>query len=519
MQKILFVDDEKSILNVAGEYFKRKGYAVFTAANGKEAVEILHKQSVDCCFTDINMPEMDGLELAEHLRHYDSTLPVVVMTGYPSLENTIKTLKNGVVDFLIKPVNLHQMELCVQRVFSQRRMFVENLLLKKEVEGTRRLERLNRELGAKVDELNTLNEILQQFLVKVSSRDVFRRLVDTAVDVIACDYACFYLIDENQQRPFIVSQTFQAGQTGGTPSGSIRQPGVEAMDALVMEIAADRLPLLYTGNGDRGKLPDDLASVAGVPLTIRSNVFGVLLAALKTDSGELTEKDLYYLSFMARSAAGAIENLALYENIYQNLFSTLYAFVNAIEARDRYTRQHSNRVTRFALILGKALGCSSEELDILNFAGHLHDIGKIGIRDDILLKPGKLSAEEFEKIKEHPVIGANILKQLGFWERERRIILHHHERYDGTGYPVGLEKDEIPFLARILSVADVYDALSSDRAYRKKMEDSQVLRILREGSGTQFDPDIIAVFFKLHAGGQLQLEAGKGGGLFSEIQN
>lgn len=519
MQKILFVDDEKSILNVARQYFKRKGYTVLTAGNGKEAVEILESEPVDCCFTDISMPEMDGLELAEYIREHDSTLPVVVMTGYPSLETTIKTLKNGVVDFLIKPVNLNQMELCVQRVFSQRRLFVENLLLKKEVEGARRLERLNRELGSKVEELNTLNRILQQFLVKVSSRDVFQRLVQTAVEVLACDYACFYLIDETLKRPFIISRAFPTAGRPGDASGDAPQTEIEAIDALVMEIAADRLPLLFAGDSENRRLPAGVRSLAGVPLTIRSNVFGVLVAAVTGEAGPITEKDLYYLSFMSRSAAGAIENLALYENIYQNLFATLYAFVNTIEARDRYTRQHSNRVTRFALIIGKALGCTSEELDVLNFAGHLHDIGKIGIRDDILLKPGKLSAEEFEKIKEHPVIGANILKQLGFWERERRIILHHHERYDGTGYPDGLKRDQIPLLARILSVADVYDALSSDRAYRRKMEDSQVLKILQEGAGTQFDPHIIAVFFKLHARDQLRLEKGGDIGPYSEIQN
>jgi putative nucleotidyltransferase with HDIG domain len=519
MQKILFVDDEKSILNLAREYFKRKGYSVLTAGNGKEAVDILKNESVDCCFTDINMPEMDGLELAEYIRNFDSTLPVVVMTGYPSLETTIQTLKNGVVDFLIKPVNLNQMELCVQRVFSQQRLFIENLLLKKEVEGTRRLEQLNRELGLKVEELNVLNRILQQFLVKVSSQDVFRRLVDTAVEVLACDDACFYLIDENVKQPFIISRAFAPPGPADTGTALPQQPEMEALDSLVLEIAADRLPLLFSGSTETPRLPAGIRSLAGVPLTIRNNVFGVLVATVSGDARTLTEKDLYYLSFMAQSAAGAIENLALYENIYHNLFATLYAFVNTIEARDRYTRQHSNRVTRYALIIGKALGCSSEELDVLNFAGHLHDIGKIGIRDDILLKPGKLSDAEFEKIKEHPVIGANILKQLGFWERERRIILHHHERYDGTGYPHGLKKDEIPLLARILSVADVYDALSSDRAYRRRMEESQVLNILREGAGTQFDPEMIAVFFKLHDNGQLRLEAGVDIGPYSEIQN
>ena len=157
-----------------------------------------------------------------------------------------------------------------------------------------------------------------------------------------------------------------------------------------------------------------------------------------------------------------------------------------------------------SLILGKKLGCTREQIDILNFAGHLHDIGKIGIRDDILLKPGRLSTEEFEKIKQHPVIGANILEQLGLWENERLIIRCHHERFDGTGYPDGLKQTEIPFLARILSVADVYDAIASDRAYRKKMEESVILKIMSDGSGSQFDPDIIAAFMQAYKDGLIQ---------------
>jgi putative nucleotidyltransferase with HDIG domain len=216
-----------------------------------------------------------------------------------------------------------------------------------------------------------------------------------------------------------------------------------------------------------------------------------------------SEKDLYYLSFLAQSAAQAIENLALYENIYENLFATLYAFVKAVEARDLYTQLHSSRVTGLSIVLGKQLGCSKEELDILKFAGHLHDIGKIGIRDDILLKPGKLTEEEFEKIKDHPVIGASILEQLGLWEKERQIIRCHHERFDGSGYPDGIKQDDIPFLARILSVADVYDAMASDRAYRKKMEDPVIIKIINEGGGSQFDPDVVAAFNQAYTAGKI----------------
>jgi putative nucleotidyltransferase with HDIG domain len=206
---------------------------------------------------------------------------------------------------------------------------------------------------------------------------------------------------------------------------------------------------------------------------------------------------------MANKAASAMESLALYENIYNNLLATLYAFVKAIEARDPYTKQHSHRVTRIAMVLAKAMDRTAEEQDILNVAGLLHDIGKIGIRDEILLKPGRLSREEFSIIQQHPVIGADIMDHLGLWHREKMIVRYHHERFDGTGYPDGLKGEEIPLLARILSVADVYDAIASDRAYRRRMEEDKILQIMYGGSGTQFDPEIIDIFRQLYRAGEM----------------
>jgi putative nucleotidyltransferase with HDIG domain len=150
------------------------------------------------------------------------------------------------------------------------------------------------------------------------------------------------------------------------------------------------------------------------------------------------------------------------------------------------------------------MGGSREDQEILNVAGQLHDIGKIGIRDDILLKPGRLTEAEFRIIKEHPVIGANIVEHLGLWDREKSIIKSHHERFDGRGYPEGLAGESIPVLARILSVADVYDAIASDRAYRRKMPEADILRIMYGGSGTQFDPHVIHTFRSLYQRGDIK---------------
>ena len=514
-ETILFVDDEESILNVVTEFFKRQGYQILTARNGVEAIEIIENERVDCCFTDINMPVMNGLDLAENIRLHDNTMPVIVMTGYPSLENTIQTIKNGVVDFLIKPVNLKQMELCMRRVLRQRGLFIENVLLKEEVQSKERLEKLNQELLYKVEELNILNKIMGSFTTIVSSADVFKRAVDVALEITHADHTMFHIINETVKEPFEVAAAGVSGSHVDNKSTRAHQPnqpkpngGEPAADqasfmGLIMEVVSDELPLLISQNNGARGLPRDLLSMMLVPLKIRDKVFGVLTAGIQNGNNRFSEKDLYYLSFMAQSAAQSIENLALYENIYENLFATLYAFVNAVEARDLYTRQHSSRVTGISLIIGKQLGCTIEELDILNFAGHLHDIGKIGIRDDILLKPGRLTDEEFEKIKQHPAIGANILEQLGMWEKERQIIRCHHERFDGTGYPDGLKEEQIPFLARILSVADVYDAMASDRAYRKRMEERIILKVIHEGSGGQFDPAIVAAFDAVYKRGTI----------------
>ena len=503
-ETLLIVDDEESILEVAAEYFMTKGYQVLTAENGRLAADIIAREKIDCCFTDINMPEMDGLELAEHIRRVDNTIPVIIMTGYPSLDNTIRTLKNGVVDFLIKPVNLNQLEICVKRVLRERQLFIRNIILTKEVEGKKRIEKLNRELMYKVDELNTLNRIMTDFTTISASSDLFKRVVDLSTELTHADEAVFYVINEAVKQPVPVARSVVGGNGDRPAASGVLIPADLDISCLILENCDDDKPLLIQENGNVSGLPEAIRSLMLVPLNIRRKVFGILAVSVIDGTVRFSEKDLYYMSFMTNKAAYAIENIALYENIYENLFATLYAFVRAIEARDPYTEQHSNRVTRIAIALCQAMGGSQEDQDILNVAGQLHDIGKIGIRDDILLKPGRLTEEEFRIIKEHPVIGAKIVERLGLWDREKHIIKSHHERIDGKGYPDGLTGEQIPMLARILSVADVYDAVASDRAYRQKMEERKILQIMYGGSGTQFDAGVIEAFRGLYEQGRMK---------------
>ena len=209
---ILFVDDEETILDIASEHFQNQGYQVLTAKNGREAVKMFEDANhiIDCCFTDINMPEMDGLELAEYLRNYDNTIPVVIMTGYPSLDNTLLTLKNGVVDFLVKPVNLEQMTICLQRVLRERELFIKNLLLNKELESKRRLEELNRELVLKVEELRVLNRIMTELMSLNTGSEVLFHIAEMATLITPANLSIFYAISESFNTPFELTSAIRS---------------------------------------------------------------------------------------------------------------------------------------------------------------------------------------------------------------------------------------------------------------------------------------------------------------------
>ncbi len=197
--KLLVVDDEEGIRDVTEGYFMRKGYDVYTAENGAQALDIINEvPQLSCIFTDINMPVMDGLELAEKIRQIENTLPVVVMTGYPSLENTIQTLKNGVVDYLIKPVNLEQMELTLRRVLRERELFVENLILKEEVARQTRLKELNDQLLERVKEVNTLNRVMEDFSSTDSSHGIFNMMVELGVEELHADKVFFIFIQKSR---------------------------------------------------------------------------------------------------------------------------------------------------------------------------------------------------------------------------------------------------------------------------------------------------------------------------------
>jgi putative nucleotidyltransferase with HDIG domain len=236
------------------------------------------------------------------------------------------------------------------------------------------------------------------------------------------------------------------------------------------------------------------SSIICVPLMVHRKVMGVIEVINKRDGSDFNEQDLEAVVSVAATAAMAIENTRLHQTVLDAYKSTITTLVAAIDAKDPYTRGHSQRVMEYALLGGTSLSLPAEDMETLEYAGILHDIGKISVDARILNKPNTLTPSEWNIIREHSAIGANLLKEIPFLEKASELVLYHHERYDGEGYPAGLKGEEIPMGARLIAVADAFDTMTTDRSYRPALTVDYSISELYGCSGTQFCPKAVEAF-------------------------
>jgi putative nucleotidyltransferase with HDIG domain len=248
-------------------------------------------------------------------------------------------------------------------------------------------------------------------------------------------------------------------------------------------------------------------SMMCVPLLAQGNVIGALYVDSRGGTDKFDEKDLELLAAIGNQAGIALQRARLVMDLENLFFSSIRSLVAAIDAKDQYTHGHSERVTAFALMVAKELKLSEHDFEVLRLAGLLHDVGKIGVPEEVLNKPGDLTDEEFEQVKLHPSHGAEIISniQSPYIPEIVAGVRHHHERWDGTGYPDGLKGEESPLIARLLTLADAFDAMTSDRPYRKGFSIERALQIVRDCAGSQFDPHMSEALCHLHERGELLL--------------
>ncbi len=490
--RVLIVDDEKVVRDMLVTYLGLEGFSVRAVEDGSVAIDELQRRSYHVVLSDLKMPIVGGLELLSRINELHLNVLCIIMTGFGTVETAIDAMKKGAYDYLLKPFKPEYVTSVIRRAIERQRLEQENFRLKEAVSIYQITEAMARSLS--------LDTILDMVLEAT--------LVEAGADVAT-------LTLKNLQTGEFVERTRKYSKNAQTDLnwyGSHSGVGELNLTAIVEQHRQER-PLL--AHGIRAlryfaEPPKDkrLVSFCSIPLKVKDNVIGMLNAYSYTRGYKFSEGHRRLLQVLASRAAAAIENARLYEELVasndelkkanwtlrEHFRATIVSFARALEESDRYTRGHSERVSKYAELIGRRLTLSEMDLEKLRWAALMHDIGKIGIRGDKLNKPGKLTPEEVAMFRTHPAKGKRILEPIPFMEELIPGAFCHHEAWDGCGYPQGLMGENIPLIGRIVAIADTYDAMTSDRSYRKARPHDAAMSEIERVSGQQFDTRLVEVF-------------------------
>lgn len=513
--RMLIIDDDPNICESLKDILSEEGYAITTAGNIAPAKERLAKEFYNIVLVDLKLPNGSGLDLLKELKAANSETAVIVFTGYASAENAIAALNAGAFSYLQKPLNIDELKITIKKAIERQDLLLSNKDL---------LNRL-KELSVKDPLTGLYNYRYLEERLSSEFKRAHRYVLPLSVIMIDIDY--FKSINDiygHQYGDLILKEFGQYLRDCSRTNDVVVRYGGEEFLALLPDtnkegafIFGSRLleklvEHVFDPKGQKIKLkvsmglvsfPEDgvdtqmgLIDLADKTLRTAKETGGNRLATL----AEVTKKE-------ANNGAGKDEKesveqmkeklLKMEDRVNQTLLESIYAFAKTIEAKDYYTSEHGENMVSIAIEIGKKLNIPEKELENLKHAAILHDLGKIGIPDKILHKKGKLNEKELKKIRTHPQIGAEIIRSVHFLSEVVPIVLHHHERFDGLGYSSGLKGRDILLGARIIAVADVYQALVSDRPYRKAYSKKEALKIIQEGAGTQFDPEIVKIFLEI----------------------
>ena len=471
--RILVVDDDPEVCEVAAEMLRDNVHlAVATETDPEKAVGLVKGSQFDLILTDLMMGDHSGMEMLEAALEADPDTVVVFMTGYPTVENATQALKCGAYDFLVKPFQLEQLLATVERGLRKLQLSRENIRLKEQLA----LFKIAEAMGLTIHLSTALNQVLKLIMKEFN-----------------VEAASILLFDPSKSTPFVmqalqtqsgIDRSFLEGRTNhsliAVKSKIVEIENVYASSAVAEDILEQ----------------DRITTYLSCPLLIRGRVIGVLNMQRANVHHEFTTGELQSLKVIASKAAYAISNSKLYDDLEKAYLSTIMALANAVEARDRNTSGHTVRVTYLAELIAKEFCWDEERMFILSMGCSLHDIGKIGVPDSILNKPGFLNQREMAIMRKHTELGARIIEGVDFLKPCQPYITAHHEWWDGSGYPGGLKNEDIPKEGRILAVADSFDAMVTDRPYRRSRSIEQAVQELVDFSGRQFDPAIVEIFLE-----------------------
>ncbi|UCG51958.1 MAG: response regulator [Candidatus Latescibacterota bacterium] len=500
---ILVVDDDTKVLEILGKSLSRKGHEVSLAADGTEALESYDENTPDIVVLDLMLPDMDGRDVLSAIRSRPGgdVVPVLFLSANSDLETRIDSLGGGADDFLVKPFSLRELNTKVERALGR-------------CERTRSLEETRSELEDRIDEQEKnyvlINRELKRQILSMKtlfavSGDLNRRLdLEELINGLALSLigelqissmAFFELRRESDNR-------FTLQGLKGFDRDRMADLRLDRDSEFTRWVQETSRPRKLARNGDlcwASRLPDIRLAVFEyvTPIIVKQVLRGLVFTGPKLNGNEYKSFELDILASLCNSAGTGIENARLFEALQNTYLSTVKALMSIIEAKDAYTKGHTERVADYSVALAKRMKLDKDDLRDLAFAAVLHDIGKLVIYERVLNKPGSLNAEEWELLKSHPEIGASIIENMEFLSGAVPFVRYHHERFDGNGYPAGLVGEEIPLGARIITVADSYDAMTTNRPYREALSKSVALSTMKSKSGTQFDPRVVESMIEL----------------------
>lgn len=473
---VLVVDDEPNVLAVVQEMLEDEEYKLISAYSVAEARSILRRQNINIILTDIFLGDGSGAEIMEASKKIHPESLTIIMTGRPTIQNAIMMMKKGAYDYLAKPFSMEALKLALQRADEKIRLERENIKLK---------------------EMMSFYKISEAMGSTIELDALLKLILDSTIKEFEADIASLYFLQRN-------GSDLDLKATVGIKDESIRNLVADHSLSSCQKTVATKCPMIFN-DPDLDYTSDDqtIKSSLCQPLMARGKILGALIVIRIKNPHPFSQGQLTGLGLLASKAAAAIESSNLYEDLRETYIATVEALANAIEARDKYTRGHTERVYMLSKILADELGWGEAELGDLKIGGILHDIGKIGVPDSILNKPGRLTDEEIEIMKTHPEKGARMVESIPFLRPALPYIKYHHERHDGKGYPSGLKGDEIPLPGRLLAVVDTIDAVTSDRPYRKGRTLVEAIEEIKRYSGTQFNPEIVEACLRAYSGGKL----------------
>ena len=463
--QIVVVDDEIYICNIIKEALASSDYEVHVFSDVSEGLAFIQNNQVDLVLTDLVMGQYSGVDVIDTTLANHSDAVIILMTAHPTVEVAIEVLKKGAYEFLVKPFKLDLLRATIKRGLSHQQIVRDNLSLKEQVDflkvATASASEVNKEEFMKLVSHSCKKELGAEAVALFSIDPKTKKILSKTVDCSNNSYKDI-LLDTS-----VVQEILQAQ----SHAPLIRKETIE-IDGLKY-----------------------IQSFITQPICSRRTLVGYINLITISKFDKLTSGQLDVLMLLSNSAASTFMNFNLYHELEHSYLQAFSALANAIEARDAYTAGHTTRVCQLAELIALELGWDEKQLHYLKIGCTLHDIGKIGIPDSILNKQDKLSDSELTKMNYHPDMGLKIIQGIELFEPAIPYIMAHHEKYDGTGYPNQLKGTDIPIEGRLLAVADTFDAILSDRPYRKGRSLKIAVQELVQNKGTQFDPLIVDTFF------------------------